>query len=665
MERLRTLMPDMPVNFKDLQYFERNGIVFINGKNVNKDHIIKKSKVTIVSSLMMDGEEVTTRKSGINIYLQEYDGARDLKRPGSSKVALVGWPEAKAMNEAVLKENIMKKDSKGNWHWVVPTGLHSEMGIYMTEVTDDVNVTTDKNLILKKLKEVYPAFSLDVLGDKWSVVYCEKYDNYRQNYETHLMSAIEEGQMPLRPISIFYVGEDPALNYYFQSDDQPFSHVFFDRSTGEMNVLHGKEYPQIKIIHLGKTPYDIYLSLMKSAELPVLVRGDASLSQAIAFDKLFFYETSAWKNGVIPSYLEFAIGMFAPDQVAMIRRLHGRDSREDVYQWFDGYSKDVLSGEFSVRKLAGALRARGIKLPEGSELEIIGHINRDVLTDVNLEEKYPELNIPRKDWDYKDKINKLSERELIRFNRSLIDRGDPQQSPKNMAPNRNDFNSIEQWGWDLHNKYKKTFQRLFSGMEFSDFFNDEKMMPIKSQLKQAGIKDAFQIRNTYLAGYADFLRADIPSDNVDEERRMFRSRVFFNSRAIESSIFNQYAPLVFYDERYQNVVHLLNQAIVHQKNLTSNLMDKIASMVREYDHEFGIVQKEKSGIKGGIDFVLKKTLLEVQNAGDAIKFRIDPARLEQLRNAPGFSPIIINIQPMTDLRLFLGLKESRKGAAVI
>ena len=164
LERLRTLMPDMPVNFKDLQYFERNGIVFINGKNVNKDHIIKKSKVTIVSSLMMDGEEVTTRKSGINIYLQEYDGARDLKRPGSSKVALVGWPEAKAMNEAVLKENIMKKDSKGNWHWVVPTGLHSEMGIYMTEVTDDVNVTTDKNLILKKLKEVYPGVFFRCLG---------------------------------------------------------------------------------------------------------------------------------------------------------------------------------------------------------------------------------------------------------------------------------------------------------------------------------------------------------------------------------------------------------------------------------------------------------------------------------------------------------------------
>ncbi len=32
--------------------------------------------------------------------------------------------------------------------------------------------------------------------------------------------------------------------------------------------------------------------------------------------------------------------------------------------------------------------------------------------------------------------------------------------------------------------------------------------------------------------------------------------------------------------------------------------------------------------------------------------------LEQLQNAPGFVPVIINIQPMTDLRLFLGAQET-------
>ncbi len=57
---------------------------------------------------------------------------------------------------------------------------------------------------------------------------------------------------------------------------------------------------------------------------------------------------------------------------------------------------------------------------------------------------------------------------------------------------------------------------------------------------------------------------------------------------------------------------------------------------------------------GGIDLTSDKAL-QVQDSGEAIKFNIDPAMLQQLRNAPGFVPVIINIQPMTDLRVFLGL----------
>ena len=42
--------------------------------------------------------------------------------------------------------------------------------------------------------------------------------------------------------------------------------------------------------------------------------------------------------------------------------------------------------------------------------------------------------------------------------------------------------------------------------------------------------------------------------------------------------------------------------------------------------------------------------------GHGIQFHIDPAMLKQLQDAPGFMPVIINIQPMTDLAAFLGLK---------
>ncbi len=68
------------------------------------------------------------------------------------------------------------------------------------------------------------------------------------------------------------------------------------------------------------------------------------------------------------------------------------------------------------------------------------------------------------------------------------------------------------------------------------------------------------------------------------------------------------------------------------------------------------------GIKddvGGIDFDTAKMNLELQNAGQEIRFNPDPAMLKQLQNVPGFSPVIIDIQPMSDLRLFLGLNDVR------
>ena len=60
---------------------------------------------------------------------------------------------------------------------------------------------------------------------------------------------------------------------------------------------------------------------------------------------------------------------------------------------------------------------------------------------------------------------------------------------------------------------------------------------------------------------------------------------------------------------------------------------------------------------GGIDLTSDKAL-SIQNNGQGIKFHIDPAMLKQLQKAPGFVPVIINIQPMNDLRKFLGISEA-------
>jgi len=59
--------------------------------------------------------------------------------------------------------------------------------------------------------------------------------------------------------------------------------------------------------------------------------------------------------------------------------------------------------------------------------------------------------------------------------------------------------------------------------------------------------------------------------------------------------------------------------------------------------------------RGGIDFTADKTPLEIQNSGGGIQFHLDSAQLAQLQNVPGFVPVIINIQPMINLKKFLGV----------
>ena len=57
---------------------------------------------------------------------------------------------------------------------------------------------------------------------------------------------------------------------------------------------------------------------------------------------------------------------------------------------------------------------------------------------------------------------------------------------------------------------------------------------------------------------------------------------------------------------------------------------------------------------GGIDLTPAKMNLEVKNdAAMGIKFHLDPAMLVELRNAPGFVPVIISVEPLEDLRGFL------------
>jgi hypothetical protein len=73
---------------------------------------------------------------------------------------------------------------------------------------------------------------------------------------------------------------------------------------------------------------------------------------------------------------------------------------------------------------------------------------------------------------------------------------------------------------------------------------------------------------------------------------------------------------------------------------------------------------------GGIDLTPANMNLQVKKEIPSqntlgIKFYLDPAMLKQLQNAPGFVPVVINIQPMTNLRLFLGLTDNQPNQKTI
>ncbi len=64
--------------------------------------------------------------------------------------------------------------------------------------------------------------------------------------------------------------------------------------------------------------------------------------------------------------------------------------------------------------------------------------------------------------------------------------------------------------------------------------------------------------------------------------------------------------------------------------------------------------------KGGIDLTAGRMDLETRGDGSlAMKFDLDPARLKELRAAPGFVPVIVDIQPTADLAGFLGVSPAQ------
>jgi len=67
--------------------------------------------------------------------------------------------------------------------------------------------------------------------------------------------------------------------------------------------------------------------------------------------------------------------------------------------------------------------------------------------------------------------------------------------------------------------------------------------------------------------------------------------------------------------------------------------------------------------EGGIDLTPANMNVQTQNVGEGIKFHLDSDMIQRLKDVPGFVPVIINIQPITNLRQFLGLNVQQDSPA--
>ncbi|MBF0593549.1 MAG: hypothetical protein HQL22_01130 [Candidatus Omnitrophica bacterium] len=99
------------------------------------------------------------------------------------------------------------------------------------------------------------------------------------------------------------------------------------------------------------------------------------------------------------------------------------------------------------------------------------------------------------------------------------------------------------------------------------------------------------------------------------------------------------------------------EGIVDRWRLTKGFMgeEKIIRVIVEHISK-GSDAAQDSG-PGGIDLTADRAPLEVRNSGEGINLKVDAAMLEQMQNAPGFIPVIMNVLPMTDLKVFLGEKK--------
>jgi hypothetical protein len=72
-------------------------------------------------------------------------------------------------------------------------------------------------------------------------------------------------------------------------------------------------------------------------------------------------------------------------------------------------------------------------------------------------------------------------------------------------------------------------------------------------------------------------------------------------------------------------------------------------------------RKQLNDDVGGIDLTRDEINIQKRGSNNGVQFNFDPAMVQQLRDASGLTPVIINIYPMTTtVPMFLGLSDKQE-----
>ncbi|MHC4124519.1 MAG: hypothetical protein ACYSSI_13165, partial [Planctomycetota bacterium] len=210
LHKLRRILPDLPEDIIETEYFERDdGVIFINGEKTDIESIIKNSKLTIISQLMLGGEAfgfggeaVPSRESAINIYLEEYDAVNP--KGLMTRLFDVVYVFDRNKPSKTLPKNKIYKDKTGNLHIVLPTGFHSDIGIHILEHPGGDIITNKPGIIASLIKNKQTLSILEGITDnEWGLVYYDNFRDYLEVYEEPLLTAIKEEGIKSKEISIF------------------------------------------------------------------------------------------------------------------------------------------------------------------------------------------------------------------------------------------------------------------------------------------------------------------------------------------------------------------------------------------------------------------------------------------------------------------------------